>query len=142
MSTDPTARLRDIEIDSGVSHDAGATCIRLTLRELDGLRRTLGEVTLSAEHLVALARGGTVRTIGLVPVEFTGGDALVDALDRATSGDGKLSPRAPAQIAETLLSILAAGFKSMGGDRAMVPFDGTTAIRRALRGTRPRTEKG
>lgn len=132
MSTD---RLREIEIDSGLQRtdDNAATRVHLTLREHGGQRRVLADVVLGAEQLFAIARGTPVRANGMVPREFEGGDALLDALDRVTSGDGQRTTRAPAEIAEALLHVV-----TVGHGLSRVPFDGITAVRRALRGTTPR----
>lgn len=138
MSTidrDAAERLRDIEIDSGVRHDAdtGAARIHLTLRELGGLRRTLGEVVLSAEQLVALARGATVRVSGRVPREFDDGDALLDALDLATSYTDRPTPRSASAIGDDLLTDL-----GIGPGQATYRHNATTALTRAMRSRGPR----
>lgn len=132
---DTAERLRLIEIDSALrpDSDTGDVRIHLTLRELDGLRRTVGDVVLRAEQFMALARGATVRASGLVPVEFDGGDALLDALDLATSDTDRPTPRTPAAIAEDLLTDL-----GIGPGQADYRHNATTALTRAMRSRGPR----
>ena len=128
---DTAERLRLIEIDGGIRREDDGARVHLTLREGVHLRRVLAEVVLDAEQFMTLARGGTVYVNGTGPREFDGGDALLDALDLVTSPDGKPTGRSVAEIRDDLIALTSA-------TRTRIPFEGTQALHRAMRGTTPR----
>lgn len=123
-------RLRLIEIEGGIRQEDDGARVHLSLREGDGLRRALADIVLTAEQFMALARGGTIFANGAVPVEMVGGDKLLDALDQVTSHNGRLTDRAPSEIADDLVNQLSA-HERVGLMRAQ-------PLRAALRSNTPR----
>ena len=127
-------RPRFVEVDSGVERVDGVGKLHVRITEADGLRRRLVTFTLTDEQIVNLVRGGAFVAPGTRAVELDGGDALLDALDLATSDTDRPTPRTPAAIAEDLLTDL-----GIGPGQADYRHNATAALTRALRGRTRRT---